>query len=114
MPTLTSTNSTNTKLLNQSLSPGSALGSNQSSSSMMSSSTSTTVTQQQQNQEQQRIFDPSQQKTFLLNSIADKENKLKQQVERFSLLDELIKETEKKSKNAHLSNNNSILSSIHK
>ncbi len=113
MPTLTS-NSTNAKLLNQSLSPGSALGSNHSSSSIMSSSTSTTVTQQQnqEQQQQQRLFDPSQQKTFLLNSIADKENKLKQQVERFSLLDELIKETEKKSKNAHLSNNNSILSTL--
>ena len=59
----------------------------------------------------QRSFDPSQQKSFLLNSILDRESKQKQQIERSSLLDELIKETEKKSKITSLSHN-SILSTL--
>ncbi len=38
------------------------------------------------------------QKSFVTNSILEKDNKLKQQIKRFQLIDELIKETEKKSK----------------
>ena len=45
-----------------------------------------------------RNFDPNTQKSFLYNAIMEKDNKLKQQVKRFQLIDELIKETEKKSK----------------
>ena len=51
-------------------------------------------------QQQLRSFDPNVQKSFLTNSIMEKDNKLKQQIKRFQLIDELIKETEKKSKSS--------------
>ena len=54
----------------------------------------------QQQQQQLRSFDPNVQKSFLTNSIMEKDNKLKQQIKRFQLIDELIKETEKKSKSS--------------
>jgi len=47
--------------------------------------------------QQQRNFDPNTQKSFLYNAIMEKDTKLKQQVKRFQLIDELLKETEKKS-----------------
>lgn len=42
---------------------------------------------------------PNTPKNFLFNTIFDKESKLKQQIEKFKLLDEMIKETEKASHN---------------
>jgi hypothetical protein len=42
-------------------------------------------------------FDPNSQKILLFNSIVERESKLKQQKERFALLDEILKETERKS-----------------
>ena len=45
-----------------------------------------------------RNFDPNVQKTFLFNSIIEKDSKLKNQVKRIQLIDEILKEAEKSSK----------------
>ena len=63
-------------------------------------------------QQEPRPFDPSQHKAFLLGSILDKETKIRQQTERFSLLDELIRESEKKSKSASILDSHSILGTL--
>lgn len=60
-------------------------------------------------------FDPNVQKSFVTNSIMEKDNKLKQQIKRFQLIDELIKETEKKTKSVSstsglFDNTNNIIS----
>jgi hypothetical protein len=58
-------------------------------------------------------YDPNVQKTLLFNSIVEKENRLKQQIDRFQLIDELIKETEKKSKHNVLSScTNNVLNQL--
>jgi len=51
---------------------------------------------------------------MLFNSIVEKENRLKQQIDRFQLIDELIKETEKKSKQNVLSSSctNNVLNQL--
>lgn len=64
------------------------------------SPTSTTSSTSLTKQSIQRNFDPNVQKSFVTNSILEKDNKLKQQINRFQLIDELIKETEKKSKSS--------------
>lgn len=46
----------------------------------------------------QNNFDPNVQKSFVYTTIVDRENRLKQQRERFQLIDEMIREAEKKSK----------------
>lgn len=50
------------------------------------------------NSKNSKNFDPNVQKSFITTSIMEKDNKLKQQIKRFQLIDEMIKETEKKSK----------------
>jgi hypothetical protein len=100
-------NSNNNNLsykINQSLSPGSLSNNSNNATQQHSYSINS-------NSNLPRLFDPSQQKSILINSIQDKEGKLKQQFERFTILDELIKETEKKSKSTNF-NNNSILNTI--
>ena len=65
------------------------------SSTTTATSASNTSSNSNAQHQQQRNFDPSTQKMFLFNAIVDKENKLRQQKERFQLIDELLKETEK-------------------
>jgi hypothetical protein len=56
-----------------------------------SSSTSTSTTRR-------NSFDPNVQKSFVYTTIMERENRLKQQRERFQLIDEMIREAEKKSR----------------
>ncbi len=60
-----------------------------------STNTSSSTTSNSSNVNTARNYDPNGQKMFLYNAIIEKENKLKQQKERFQLIDELLKETEK-------------------
>jgi len=65
--------------------------------SPVSTTSSNSLTKQQHH----RNFDPTIQKSFITNSILEKDGKLKQQIKRFQLIDELIKETQKKSKSTN-------------
>lgn len=77
----------------QNHSPTASNSTTSSNNTASSNNTSSSDKQARNNQS----FDPAAQKVFLYNSIVDKENKLRQQRERFKLIDELLKETEKKS-----------------
>lgn len=50
------------------------------------------------NSSKRNSFDPNVQKSFIYTTIMERENRLKQQRERFHLIDEMIKEAEKKSR----------------